>query len=582
MTQVEDRSPVRVEQDDHLLARIRRHAEHSPDRPILAIPADGEWRELSWSALNARVRDVAAGLVARGVERGDRVALMSPTRAEWTLTDLAVLSAGAVTVPLYHTSSVEQCRMILRDAGVRLAIAAGDELADRLREAHDVEVVILDDDGLDRLAAEAGDDDRADVDRRVHNLTHDDIATIVYTSGTTGDPKGCVLTHGNLAWTTSQTRHQLEGVLREGGTLLQMLPLAHIFARVIQFVCLDANLVVGFPSTASDPREDVRSFRPSLFVGVPRAFEKIYEAARQQARGKVRQRIFRFAVATAQAWSRSERHRPVLRARRVIADRLVFSRLRAALGGRVRHCVSGGAPLSTDLVHFFHGAGIPIYEGYGLTETTGPATVNAPDALRVGSAGRPLPGTRIRVDDGEILVRGGHVFQRYFHDEGRTDEDFDGDWFRTGDLGEVDDDGFLYVKDRKKELIVTASGKNIAPVPLEDRVNRHPLVSQSMLVGDQRRFVAVLVTLDDAELASFARERGLDGERDELIAHEEIRAEVSKAVDEANTLVSEAESIRQFVILPREFLEERGELTPTLKLKRQDIAEHFSDEIDSI
>jgi long-chain acyl-CoA synthetase len=570
-----------VSHEDHLVARIRRHAKESPDRAILAVPVDGGWRELTWSDLDARVRAVASGLVARGIKPDDRVALMSATRPEWTIADLAILSAGAVTVPIYDTSSAEQCRKILADAGARLAVVADDELAERVREGIDVDVVILDGDGLGQLAEAAGDDERAEVDRRVEDLSNDDVATIVYTSGTTGDPKGCVLTHGNIAWTTTQTRHHLDAVLRDGGHLLQLLPLAHIFARLIQFVCLDANLTVGFPSSPKDPREDVRSFRPTLFVAVPRAFEKVYEAARRQAEGRVKQSLFRFAVSAGKAWSTSDRHGPLLKARHAAADKLVFARLRTALGGQVRHCVSGGAPLSADLVHFFRGAGIEILEGYGLTETTGPATANTPSALRIGSVGRPLPGTEVRIDDGEILVRGGNIFQRYYHDDGRTDDDFDGDWFRTGDLGEIDD-GFLFVKDRKKEVIVTAAGKNIAPAPLEDRVNSHPLVSQSMLVGDQQRFVAALVTLDDDELDSFAREHGLDEDRSTLIEHEEVRAEVNKAIDDANALVSKAESIREFVILPRDFSEEEGELTPTLKLKRRDIAEHFSDQIESI
>jgi long-chain acyl-CoA synthetase len=581
-THVKGPEPAAIGSGEHALARLWSHAEQRSEQVILKSPGEDGWNEMTWRELVDNVRSLAGGLVAAGVKPGDRVGLMSPTRVEWTLSDLAVLAAGAITVPLYDTSSADQVRGILSDAGVRLVIVADDELAGRVREAGDADVVVMDDGGLDELARGGGTDDQEEADRRRDALTVDDVATIVYTSGTTGDPKGCVLTHGNVAWTIRQTRDYLDEVLGQGGSLLQFLPLAHIFARLIQFVCLDSNVTVGFPKSPQDPRDDILSFQPTLLLGVPRVFEKVFLAAGRQACGAAKGDLFRAAVTTAHAASKAERRGPVRRFRRAAADRLVYAKLREALGGHVRHCVSGGAPLAPDLAHFYRGAGVAIFEGYGLTETTAPATVNIPSAVRIGSVGKPLPGVEVRIDDGEILVRGGNIFQRYFHEDGRNDKDFDGDWFRTGDLGELDDDGYLFVRDRKKELIVTATGKNIAPAPLENTISSHDLVSQAMLVGDQQRFVAALVTLNEDELKSFAKKHDLPDDTAALKDNETVRAEVQQAVEEANQKVSRAESIREFVILEREFTEDEGELTPTMKLRRRDIAEHFADEIDSI
>lgn len=565
----------------HLPGRLQTEAEQSPRQPILAVPADDDWAEITRGELAELVRSVAAGVIAGGIGTGDRVAVMSETRLEWTVADLAILTAGAVTVPVYDTSSAEQCGEILADADARLAFVANAELADRVSTATDVRTVVFDDGGLDELAASANGNDERTVDDRLAALGPDDVATIVYTSGTTGDPKGCVLTHENLAWTTVQTSEHLDEAIRGGGSLLQFLPLAHIFARLIQFVCLDAGLVVGYARSPDDLRDDLRTFRPTLMLGVPRVFEKLIEAARRQATG-VRRPLFDFAMSTGQNWARADRPGPLLSGRRMLADLLVYRRLRQALGGRVQYCISGGAPLATDLARLFWAARLPILEGYGLTETTAPATVNTPAEHRIGTVGRPLPGVEIALaDGGEIMVKGRNVFRGYHGDEERTDEDFDGEWFRTGDLGELDDDGFLTVLDRKKDLIVTASGKNVAPTPLEERIADHDLVAQAMVVGDQRRFVAALITLDDEQLRAFASKHGLDAAL-ELREHERVRDEVQAAVNRANETVSRSESIREFAILDRQFSADEGELTPTLKLRRPVIEDHFADEIESI
>lgn len=579
-THVSGPEPATVRPDEHIPGRLWTLAAQQPDEAILVVPDGSGWRDITWSELATQVRAIAAGLVSRGVKPGDRVAIVSPTRVEWTLADLAILCAGAVTVPLYDTSSSDQCRHIVTDAGVSLSFAATADLADRLDAAGQQDVIIFDDDGLEELAEDGDGEPAREVERRQSDIPLDDMATIVYTSGTTRDPKGCVLTHHNLAWTTKQTRVHLDEAIGGGGSLLHFLPLAHIFARVIQFVCLDAGLRVAYARSMDELRDDLASFQPTFLLGVPRVFEKFFETAKRQATG-IRKPVFQFAEAAGRHWAASAEPGPWVRARRAIADKLVYRRMREALGGRVQYCVSGGAPLPTELAQFFLAAGVPVLEGYGLTETTAPATANTPSELRIGTVGKPLPGVEIRVDeDREVLVKGGNVFAGYLGDDKR--EDFEVDWYRTGDLGELDDDGFLTVRDRKKEVIVTASGKNIAPSPLEEKVASNELVAQAMVVGDQQRFVAALVTLDEDALREFAEQHNLRGELHDLRNHERVRGQVQRAVDEANKSVSRAESIREFVIVDRQFSEDEGELTPTLKPRRRDIADHFSDEIESI
>lgn len=577
-------TPVPVGTDEHLPGRLADLVDRSPGEVVLAEPAHKGWRDVTRAELNDRVRAVAAGLVARGVGPGDPVALMSPTRIEWTIADLAILNAGGITVPLYDTSSADQCRGILEDAGAKLAFAATPELADRIEDAGANDVIVFEDSGLDELTDDGVLEFTPEIDRRLSRLTPDDVATIVYTSGTTGGPKGCALTHRNLAWTVRQTEAHLHAVIGRGGSLLQLLPQAHILARLIQFVCLDAGLRVGFART-DDPHRDIRRFGPTFVLAVPRMLEKIFEGARDRATG-ARRPLFGWAVSTGQHWADADRPGAWLQMKRTAADLLIYRQVRNALGGRVQYCMSGGAPLAAELARFFQAAGIPILEGYGLTETTAPVTVNTPARQRIGTVGTPLPGVEVRVDDeeGEVLVRGGNVFDGYHRGGDRPPDrsDFDGDWFRTGDLGTIDDAGFLRIHDRMKDLIVTASGKNVAPAPLEQRVENSDIVSQAMVVGDGRRFVAALVTLDDDELRRFAERHGIDGDPDNVRRHDLVREEVQRAVDHANAYVSRAESIRSFTILDRQFTESEGELTPTLKLRRREIGEHFADEIDAI
>ena len=567
--------PVEVGDGDHVLTTLwHRAGTEDGARAMLCRPEDGAWMPMTSDGLVERVRSVAAGLVAGGVSPGDRVAIMSPTRIEWTVADLAVLAAGAVVVPIYDTSSEDQARHILSDSAPVLAIVADDDTAElagkAAPEGGSLQIVTMDGGGLDDLA-EAGDDSHRDeVERRVSGLSGADVASIVYTSGTTGAPKGCVLTHRNLVWTARQTLHRLDGVVSRDDSTLLFLPLAHIFTRVVSYVCIEMGVQIGFARSLDDMPEDLRSFQPTFLLAVPRVFEKVFRSAQRQATGP-KAKIFDLAVGIGTAWSRAERPGPHLRLGRVVADRLVYAKLRAGVGGAVRFCVSGGAPLDPHLGHFFRAAGIPILEGYGLTETSAPAAVNIPSEMKIGTVGRPLPGVSIRIgSDGEIQIAGENVLVGYHQNEETTEESFDGEWFLTGDLGEIDDDGYLSITDRKKELIVTASGKNVAPSPLEQRIAAHRLVANAMLVGDRRPFLGALVSLDPDEL----------GDRDP--DSEEVRQKVQEAIDDANRTVSRAESIRKFVVLDRDFNLEEDELTQTMKLRRTTIAEHFADEIDSI
>lgn len=590
-THVSGGPPAEVPEEDNLTTRLWQRAEARPDTQVLRTPSDGAWQGLTWSQLADRVQRVAAGLVSRGVERGDRVALMSRTSLEWTVADLAILSAGGVTVPLYETSSQEQCAWVTSDAGTKLAIAGTGDHAKSLTGASGQrtdEVVLLEEAGLDELAERATEDALAQVADRAKAIGNRDIATIVYTSGTTGNPKGCRLTHGNLLWTARQVERDLDVLFGPNASTLLFLPLAHVFARIIQFGCFEADVTMGYARSMETLREDIASFAPTFLLGVPRVFEKVFTGAQRKAGGGVKGKVFEFAISAGQGWSQAVNAgcRPAVgtRVKHRIADALVYAKLREALGGQVTHCISGGAPLPPHLGHFFRAAGVPILEGYGLTETSAPVTANRPDAMRIGTVGRPLSGVDVRVaEDGELLIKGGNVFDGYWNNEAATRETFTDDgWLRSGDLGEVDEDGFVAITGRKKEIIVTAAGKNVAPAVLEERLKANRLVSQAMVVGDNRPFVAALIALDSDEVAAFAKEHDLTGSMAELANTPPVQAEVQRAVDHANAAVSRAEAIRKVAILDRELTQEDQELTPTLKVRREVVADHFSDKIEGL
>jgi long-chain acyl-CoA synthetase len=519
---------------------------------------------------------------------------MSRTRYEWTLVDYAIWAAGAVTVPIYETSSAEQVEWILSDSGASAAFAETQAHADAIRQA-DVAAVqnVWLIEGPDGTVA--GPDGASVTDEQLeqHRTARKaaDLATIIYTSGTTGRPKGCQITHGNLL---SDVRNAVEGSLVEifeiaGSSTLLFLPLAHSFARIIQVGCLESGAILGHWPDTRTVAKALPEFRPTFLLAVPRVFEKVYNTAVQQASAsKVKSRIFDAAAATAVAWSQaasSDGAAPgqALRVRHTLFDRLVYAKLRAAVGGKVAYAVSGGAPLGERLGHFFRGAGITILEGYGLTETSAAATVNRPSRNKIGTVGPPLPGVAIKIaDDGEILLRGPNVFLGYWHNDAATAEVLDPEgWFGTGDVGGLDEEGFLQVTGRKKELIVTAGGKNVAPAVLEDRLRASPLISQCVVVGDGRPYIACLITLDEEGLEFWRKQHGLAADAD-VTDNPELTVDIQAAVDEANKAVSRAESIRRFRVLPSDFTEENGYLTPSLKVRRNLVIKDFAADIEAL
>lgn len=551
-----------------------------------------EWYDVTWAEFLVDVTAAAKALIGAGVGRGERVALISKTRYEWTVLDYAIWFAGAVTVPVYETSATEQVRWVLADSRAVLAIVETAEHAARIEDAR-LElpalrrVVCLEDGGLAALvrAGSALSDETLEERRRA--ATPDSLATLVYTSGTTGRPKGYCLTHGNFLFEAGVATALLPELFQDdGATTVLFLPLAHVFARIVQVGCVRARVRVGHSSEIVSLLDDLAVIRPTFILAVPRVFEKVVNTASQRAASNGRARLFDAAAATAVAYSRAcDGSGPglLLRGRHRVFDRMVYAELRSALGGNIRRAVSGGAALGERLTHFYRGIGIPVLEGYGLSETTAAVTVNLPQAQRVGSVGRPLPGTTVRVaDDGELLFRGGQVFGGYWRNAEATDECLVDGWFHTGDVGEVDDDGFVWVTGRKQEIMVTAGGKNVAPGVLEDTVRAHPLVSQCMVVGEGRPYVGALVTIDRATLAMWMDAHRKSGDVADLVHDPDMLAEVQGAVDDANASVSRAEAIRTFAILTADWSEETGELTPTLKLRRSLVAAKFADDVEAL
>jgi long-chain acyl-CoA synthetase len=556
---------------------------------------EGRWQDVTAREFRDQVTGLAKGLIAAGIEPGDRVALMSRTRYEWTLIDYAIWAAGAVTVPVYETSSAEQVEWILGDSGAAAVFAESTRHADMITGARDrlaglKQLWLIDD--IQRLTSDGGGVTDEQAEQRRSSRAAADLATIIYTSGTTGRPKGCELTHGNLL---ADVRNAFMGSIHElidtpGSSTMLFLPLAHSFARIIEVGCLEAGAILGHWPDTTTLTTGLPEFQPTFLLAVPRVFEKVFNGAKLQASASpAKSRIFDAAAGTAIAWSKSldgGRSGPVLGLRHALFDRLVYSKLKTAMGGRVEYAVSGGAPLGERLGHFFRGAGITVLEGYGLTETSAAATVNKPSRNKVGTVGLPLPGVTIKIaDDGEILIKGHNVFARYWGNEAATSEMLDeAGWLHTGDIGSLDDEGFLRVTGRKKELIVTAGGKNVAPAVLEDRLRAHPLISQCMVIGDGKPYIACLITLDDEALGHWKQQHGrpADATARDLAEDPELLAEIQAAVDDANQAVSRAESIRKFLILDTDFTEESGHLTPSLKVRRNVVLKDFSADIEAL
>lgn len=560
---------------------------------------NGGWNDVSADDFLGQVSELAKGLLGSGVQPGDTVAVMSRTCYEWTLVDLAVWFAGAVTVPIYETSSPSQVEWILEDSGARhvfvedgrkaavvsAAIASGSSEAVLWLMNHDggegtfKELITA---GLDVS------DDRLEAARTTPGLA--DTASMVYTSGTTGRPKGCEITHGNFALFGVNIIEFLPEILKEkDASTLMFLPLAHVLARAVQVGCLAGGVRVGHSGSASDLMTDLRTFQPTFLLAVPRIFEKIYAGAQEKAEAAGKGKAFAAAAETAVAYSTAvdaaarggKGPSLALKLRHRLFDRMFYPKVRAVFGGKLTYAISGASALSPQLSHFFRGAGIMILEGYGLTETTAPATVNTGALARVGSVGLPLPGTTIRIaDDGEVLISGAGVFAGYHNNPAATTAAFTGAWFQSGDTGALDDDGFLTITGRKKDILVTAGGKNVAPGPLEEKIREHRLVSQAIVVGEGRPFVSALLTLDEETLAAWARENGrptADAARDP-----QVLALLQESVDAANATVSQAEQIRKFTVLPQDFSLESGHLTATLKLRRNAVIADYSAEVEKL
>ncbi|WUR82644.1 AMP-dependent synthetase/ligase [Streptomyces phaeochromogenes] len=624
LTDLADRAKAGITRDHHGVVREARmpalapkaatgstadlpftNAAEAPDAVVLRRREHGTWQPVTAAAFAHEVTALAKGLIAAGLEPGGRVAVMSRTRYEWTLLDFAIWAAGGLSVPVYPTSSPEQIEWIVRDSDARFVVVETAENAEAVATGtadhpDPPRVWQIDGGAISDLTVLGGGIAEEEVTRRRAALTPDTVATICYTSGTTGQPKGCVLTHANLHAEAANTVELLHPVFKEvtgqiASTLL-FLPLAHILGRTLQIACLTARIELGhFPSIKPDElRPALREFRPTFLVGVPYLFEKIHGTGRATAerigRAASFDRAHRIAVRFGEAHldrflGRGKGPGPGLYAAWALYDLLVYRRIRREIGGRTRYAISGGSPLDRDLNLFFYAAGIIVYEGYGLTETSAAATIVPPLNPRPGTVGLPVPGTSIRIaDDGEVLIKGGIVFGAYWNNPAATDAALTGEWFATGDLGDLDEDGYLTITGRKKDILVTSGGKNVSPAVLEDRLRSRPPVGQCVVVGDNRPYVAALITLDREDLSHWLYVRGMPADTpvSELVDDPRIRADVQKVVDHANQAVSRAESIREFALVEGEFTEENGLLTPSLKIKRHAVTAAYAKEIEAL
>ncbi|MGI8665953.1 MAG: AMP-dependent synthetase/ligase [Jatrophihabitans sp.] len=572
------------------------NARTRPRQVSLRVRSGQSWSDVTAAAFADQVLELARGLIASGISPGERVALMSKTRYEWTLFDFAILSIGAVVVPIYETSSAEQVEWILGDSEASAAVVESVEHASIVDEVRGQvpklrTVWQIDAGAVSELVAAGSAVAAEQVHQRMAEIELNSLASLIYTSGTTGRPKGCELTHRNFVAEVAEVSGSLQQLFNENTSTLLFLPIAHVFGRAIQFGAIATGCTLGHTADIRHLIADFGVFKPTFVLSVPRVFEKVYNTAKQKAHADGKGAIFDRAEAVAIRYSESLDARGpglALKLQHGLFDKLVYSKLRAALGGQCTAAISGGAPLGARLGHFFRGVGVTIYEGYGLTETTAGACLNVQDKIKVGTVGRPIAGMSVSIaDDGEVLLAGPIVFDGYWRNAEATNEALEDTggkrWFHTGDIGEIDNDGFLKITGRKKELIVTAGGKNVAPAVLEDRVRAHWLISQCLVVGDQQPFIAALITIDPEALPGWASKAGKsDAEMAELVDDPELRAEVQRAIDDANKAVSKAEAIKKFTILPADWTEATGQLTPSLKLKRNVVLAECADDIRAL
>jgi long-chain acyl-CoA synthetase len=574
---------------------LRQAAKASNPALFSRLDASGSWQDISATDFLADVRALAKGLMASGVGAGDRVGIMSRTRYEWSLVDFAIWFAGAVSVPIYETSSPSQVAWNLGDSGAVAAFGEAAHHEDIIRQAVTAEALTslqhvwqLEGNGLDALR-EAGrgvSDDDLEARRKTAGLR--DTATIIYTSGTTGRPKGCELTHGNFVELSDNALAIIGEIVHENAKTIMFLPLAHVFARFISVLAMAAGTTVAHTPDIKNLLADLQSYEPTFILAVPRVFEKVYNSALTKAEDGGKGAIFHKAAETAIAYSRARQDGRIglgLKLRHALFDKLVYGKLRAAMGGHVAHAVSGGGPLGERLGHFFQGIGLQVLEGYGLTETTAPISVNTPSLIKIGSVGKPLPGNSVRIaEDGEILAKGVCVMRGYYQRPDLTGETFDDGWLRTGDIGRLDEDGFVWITGRKKEIIVTAGGKNVIPALLEDQIRADALVSQVLVVGDNRPFIGALVTLDQEALPGWLQRHNLPADTSiaDAANNPVVKAAVQDLITAANTSVSQAEAIKSFRIVPADFTEASGHLTPSMKVKRAQVMKDFETVIEEM
>lgn len=588
---------VRTDASTTIPYLLERRVQRAPKSPLLSIKREisDSWHSMSAAEFYDQVMSVAAGFIGLGLEFGDMVAIMSRTRYEWTLLDYAAWFAGLVPVPIYETSSLDQIEHILRDTGAKAIITESITQAElaraaALRAQMEWQIFSLDTQAITTIKEAGARVTRQQVNARTSRLSTDSVATIVYTSGTTGTPKGVVLTHGNFTVLAVNGHVWMpEVAMGADSRLLLFLPLAHVFARFLEVFQMSGNGVIGHTPNTRNLLGDLASFKPSYVLLVPRVLEKIYNSADAKAAASGKQKIFRWAARVAVEYSRAvksgEGPTKKLSVARSTADRLVYSKLLKLLGGNAKFIISGGAPLSEYLAHFYTGMGLPVLEGYGLTETVGPLSVNTPRLNKIGTVGPPLPPLSVRIaDDGEIQIHGSSVFREYRNNAEATAAAFTEDgWFRTGDLGSLDRDGYLRITGRAKEIIVTAGGKNVSPAALEDPLRSHPLISQVVVIGDGRPFISALITLDEEMLPLWLKSHGLPPMSAAAAATNiEVLASLDRAVEQANEKVSRAESIRKIRVLTTDFTEANGLLTPSLKVKRAIVAQRFADIIEEI
>ncbi|MCJ0895147.1 long-chain fatty acid--CoA ligase [Rhodococcus sp. ARC_M12] len=582
-----------IPDDASMADTVYRYEKESPSFVPFQRLVNGNWTDVTADRFAKEVAAAAKGLIASGIELGDRVAILSATRYEWVVLDYAIWSAGGCTVAIYETSSADQAQWILEDSATKLLVVETAAHASNLKEvtegAKDLrEVLQIDGGAIEELTTRGAGVSDEDLHARRHQVTAASPATLIYTSGTTGRPKGVQLTHANFYAEVQATQIALHDSMKEGNRTLMFLPMAHVFARAVSFGSFESKVTVGHTSDVTTLVDQFAVFKPDFILSVPRVFEKVYNSAKQKAHDGGKGSIFDKAAATAIEWSEAQEKGGaglVLNLKHTVFDKLVYSKLRAALGGNCTRAVSGGGPLGARLGHFFRGAGVPVYEGYGLTETSAAITVNTTKDQRVGTVGKPIDGHSVKVaEDGELLLKGPVVFSGYWHNEKATAEAIVDGWFHTGDLGAIDQEGYVSITGRKKEIIVTAGGKNVAPAVLEDALRANAIISQCLVVGDAKPFIGALITLDPEALPGWLERHNLSADIpfSELSKNADLVAELDKAVAEANKKVSSPEQIKKYTILENDFTVETGELTPTMKLKRNIIHAERGNDIEAI